>query len=122
LLPLIKQGALIKGLAHITGGGLTENIPRVLPDGIGVLLDAKAWPFLHAFGWLKKFGKLTNDDMAVTYNCGLGMIAIVPANKADEICTAIQASGESAYVIGKTIQTDAEDRVVIANMDSAWAV
>lgn len=121
ILPLIQQGGIIKGLAHITGGGLTENIPRVLPDGIGVELDAKKWPFLPAFKWLKKFGKLTNDDMAVTYNCGLGMVAIVPAAMAEDACSVIQSAGEAAYIIGKVTKTDAEDRVVIANMDSEWA-
>lgn len=121
LLPLLKQCGIIKGLSHITGGGLTENIPRVLPDGIGVELDASAWPFLPVFKWLKQYGNLTNDDMSVTYNCGLGMVAIVPADKVQEAINAIQASGESVYVIGKAIKTNSEDRVVIHGMDSEWA-
>ena len=120
LLPLIKQGNIIKGLAHITGGGLTENIPRVLPDGIGVELDAASWPFLPVFKWLKKYGTLTNDDMSVTYNCGLGMIAIVPSDKAKEACDAIQSAGEDVYIIGKTVKTAAEERVVITSMDTEW--
>lgn len=121
LLPLIKQGGLIKGLSHITGGGLTENIPRVLPDGLGVQLDAKLWSFQAVFKWLKKYGNLTNDDMSVTYNCGLGMVAIVPKDKADEICAAINATGETATIIGQVVKTDAETRVEILNMDSEWA-
>jgi phosphoribosylformylglycinamidine cyclo-ligase len=121
LLPLIKQGGLIKGLSHITGGGLTENIPRVLPDGLGVQLDAKLWSFQSVFKWLKKFGNLTNDDMSVTYNCGLGMIAIVPKDKADEVCSAINATGEKAMIIGQVVKTDAEVRVDITNMDTEWA-
>lgn len=122
LLPLIKQGGVIKGLAHITGGGLTENIPRVLPDGIGVELNAESWSFLPVFKWLKKYGALSNDDMAVTYNCGLGMVVIVPADKVKEACAAIQSAGEQVYVIGKTIPINAENRVVISNMDTEWAV
>jgi phosphoribosylformylglycinamidine cyclo-ligase len=120
LLPLIKQDSLINGLAHITGGGLTENIPRVLPDGLGVDLDANLWTFHPIFKWLKKFGNLSNDDMAVTYNCGLGMVAIVNAAKASEVCSSLKASGEIATIIGKVVKTNTEDRVTINNMDSEW--
>jgi phosphoribosylformylglycinamidine cyclo-ligase len=121
LLPLIQRGGMIKGLAHITGGGLTDNIPRVLPDGIGVELDATLWPFQPVFQWLKKWGGLTNADMAVTYNCGLGMVAIVPADQATAVLTALQAAGETAYVIGKTIKTNSDERVVIHNVGDVWA-
>lgn len=120
LLPLIKAGGKIKGLAHITGGGLTENIPRVLPEGLGVQLDAKLWLFRSVFKWLKKFGNLTNEDMAVTYNCGLGMVAIVAADQADEICSSLNSNGEVATIIGKVIKKIAEDRVIIENMDTEW--
>ncbi len=121
LLPLIKQGYLIKGLAHITGGGLTENIPRVLPDGLGVVLDATTWSFHPIFKWLKKYGHLTNDDLAVTYNCGLGMVVIVPANAVETVCKSINESGETATVIGTVVQTDSENRVLINHMDTEWA-
>lgn len=122
LLPLVKSGGLIKGLANITGGGLTENIPRVLPDGIGVDLDADCWTLLPVFKWLKKVGNLTNDDLSVTYNCGLGMVAIVPADKVEEVCKGLTESGETVFVIGETIATDKEERVTILNMEQAWAV
>lgn len=121
ILPLIKKGNMIKGLAHITGGGLTENIPRVLPDGIGVELDSKLWAFQPVFKWLKKFGKLTNDDMAVTYNCGLGMVAIVPSTAASQICEELVKSGETATIIGKVVRSDDEIRVIIKNTDTEWA-
>lgn len=121
LLPLIQKGGLIKGLSHITGGGLTENIPRVLPDGLGVHLDAKLWSFQPVFKWLKKYGNLTNDDMSVTYNCGLGMIVITPKDKAEEVCTAINASGEKATVIGQVVKAETDIRVEINHMDTEWA-
>lgn len=121
LLPLIKQNGMIKGLSHITGGGLTENIPRVLPEGLGVQLDARLWNFQAVFKWLKKFGNLSNDDMAVTYNCGLGMVAIVPENKAAEICSALNQAGEIATIIGRVIKNDADIRVDILHMDTEWA-
>lgn len=122
LLPLIKSGDLIKGLANITGGGLTENIPRILPEGIGIEIDASAWNFLPVFKWLKKYGKLTDQDMAITYNCGLGMVAIVPADKANDICTRLESAGETPFIIGKTIKTDKEEQVIIQNTETAWAV
>lgn len=122
LMPLIKQGGLIKGLAHITGGGLTENIPRVLPEGFGVELNSENWAFHLVFKWLKKYGNLTNEDMAVTYNCGLGMVAIVPADKADSMCSSLIASGETSMIIGKVIKCTDENRVIIKNMDKEWAV
>ena len=121
LLPLIKKGDL-KGLAHITGGGLTDNIPRVLPEGLGVELDAKLWSFKPVFKWLQKNGNLTNDDMAVTYNCGLGMVVIVSKDKADEVVAAINQNGEVATVIGYVAHNSSEEnRVIIQNMDSEWA-
>lgn len=122
LMPLIKQGGLIKGLAHITGGGLTENIPRVLPEGLGVQLDAESWSFHPVFKWLKKYGNITNEDMAVTYNCGLGMVAIVPADKAHSLCSSLMTSGETATIIGKVIKCTDENQVIIKNMDKEWAV
>lgn len=121
LLSLIKEGGKIKGLSHITGGGLTENIPRVLPDGLGVELDAKLWAFKPVFKWLKKYGNLTNDDMAVTYNCGLGMVVIVPQSVAQSVCASITATGETATIIGKVIEAAEEERVIIQNMDTEWA-
>lgn len=121
LLPLIKRG-LIKGLAHITGGGLTENIPRVLPDGIGVELDAASWDFLPVFQWLKQYGHLTNDDMAVTYNCGIGMVVVVSAADADSVCKEIIETGEKATIIGKVVKTDSDERVSILHRDTAWAI
>lgn len=122
LSPLIKEANKIKGLSHITGGGLTENIPRVLPDGLGVELDATKWDFLPVFRWLKQYGNLTSDDMAVTYNCGLGMVAIIPAPLADDVCARINQSGEKATIVGRVVSTDSEERVSILNMESEWAI
>lgn len=122
LMPLIKAGNLIKGLAHITGGGLLENIPRVLPDGIGVDLDATGWVLPPVFKWLKQYGGLDDTDMARTYNCGLGMIAIVPVSEAQNIIATLQQAGETATIIGHTVVNESETRVRISNTASAWAV
>jgi phosphoribosylformylglycinamidine cyclo-ligase len=121
LMPLIKSGGTIKGLAHITGGGLTENIPRVLPDGLGVTLDSKLWNYKPVFHWLKSLGNLSNDDMAVTYNCGLGMVVVVSPDKVESVLTALNAYGETASLVGKVVSTADENRVKILNRETVWA-
>ncbi len=126
LLPLIKEGGLIKGLAHITGGGLLDNIPRVIPEALAVDLDAALWTLPPVFVWLKKNGNMDNIDLARTYNCGFGMIVVVAADKASVVIEKIQAAGEQARVIGAitkaAIDTSHEECVTIRNVDSSWAV
>lgn len=126
LLPLIKEGRLIKGLAHITGGGLLDNIPRVIPEGLAVDLDATLWTLPPVFGWLKKNGNMDNNDLARTYNCGLGMVAIVPQDKASLVIEKIRAAGEQANVIGTITKSASgaphEECVSIRNAETCWAV
>ncbi len=113
----------IKGLAHITGGGLTENIPRVLPSNVCVTLDAKNWPRPAIFGWLAQAGKMDAADMARTFNCGIGMVVIVEAAKADEIVQILKTNGETAHKIGKVTarQGDEAPQVTIDNEASLLA-
>ena len=77
LLAAIRSTKAIKGLAHITGGGLPGNVPRCLPDGLRARLDARQWPPPPVFGWLRAEGRVPTDDMLRTFNCGLGMIVVV---------------------------------------------
>ncbi len=100
LLPLIRSGR-IKGLAHITGGGLLENIPRTLPEGTRALIDAGAWPLPPVFAWLKELGHLEPGELARTFNCGIGMAAIVTASEAAEVRAALEACGETVWPIGR---------------------
>lgn len=112
----------IRGLAHITGGGLTENIPRVVPEALRVGLDARAWPFLPVFKWLKSAGKIGNEDLARTLNCGIGMVIICSAQEADTIESVLGKAGESVYRIGGVAaRKPGEAQVSIANIDEAWA-
>lgn len=112
----------IKGMAHITGGGLTENIPRALPDGIAVRLDAKNWQLPQIFKWLKENGNLENEDLARTLNCGIGMVVIIDEKTASEVERILIESGETVYRIGKTEKQNASDeKVIIENMATAWA-
>jgi phosphoribosylformylglycinamidine cyclo-ligase len=126
LLPLIKQGGIIKGLAHITGGGLLDNIPRVIPEGLAVDLDAALWTLPPVFQWLKNNGNMDNIDLARTYNCGVGMVAVVSQEIAAAVIDKISAAGEHAQVIGTiAVAGDGiphEECVTIRNVDTSWAV
>jgi phosphoribosylformylglycinamidine cyclo-ligase len=99
LLPLIRAGQ-IKALAHITGGGLTENIPRVLPQGLCADVNANRWFLPPVFEWLRKLGRIEAKELVRTFNCGIGMVAVVRADQADSVVDALRASGESALKIG----------------------
>jgi phosphoribosylformylglycinamidine cyclo-ligase len=101
----------IKGIAHITGGGLTENIPRVLPRGLGARLDSSAWSAPAVFGWLSSIG-IAPAEMHRTFNCGIGMIFIVAAEDAAAALAELAARGEHAFAIG-TVVPDAEQLVTI---------
>ena len=101
LLAAIRAGAHIKGLAHITGGGLTENLPRVLPDGVDAQIDLSAISALPVFGWLAEAGNIEEAEMLRTFNCGVGMVVIVEPGSTDDVCAGLRASGEDAYVIGE---------------------
>jgi phosphoribosylformylglycinamidine cyclo-ligase len=99
LLPLIRSGQ-IKALAHITGGGLTENIPRVLPQGTEAQLDANGWQLPPVFAWLRDLGGIEAPELVRTFNCGIGMIAVVSAAQAGGCIAALQSAGETAFAIG----------------------
>jgi len=91
-------------LAHITGGGLTENLPRVLPVGLGAAIDLSAWELPGVFRWLMAEGGLDESEMLKTFNCGIGMIAIVAADQAETIGATFAAAGETVSVIGRVVE------------------
>lgn len=93
----------IKALAHITGGGLTENLPRVLPPSLGAVIDLSSWTPPAVFGWLADVGRLDDGEMLRTFNCGTGMAVVVPPNDADDVLSALTAEGEAATVIGEIV-------------------
>ena len=99
LLPLLKAGR-IRGLAHITGGGLLENIPRVLPDGCRALVDADDWPLPRLMAFLQAQGAIEPGELAKTFNCGIGMAVVVAADMADAVAADLAAAGETVYRIG----------------------
>ncbi|HVM38231.1 MAG TPA: phosphoribosylformylglycinamidine cyclo-ligase [Sphingomicrobium sp.] len=99
LLPLVQSGR-IRGLAHITGGGIIENIPRVLPLGCHAVVDIASWPLPPIFERLREGGSLEPQELARTFNCGIGMVAIVAPGEAEAVASLLEASGETVHRIG----------------------
>lgn len=100
ILALLKQ-VKVKGMAHITGGGFLENIPRVLPEGVNVEIDYGSWPILPVFGLMQRDGNITNNDMFRTFNMGIGMVLIVPQEQAEAALKLAESLGEKAYLLGR---------------------
>jgi phosphoribosylformylglycinamidine cyclo-ligase len=100
LLALMRE-LPVHGLAHITGGGLTDNIPRVLRPGLEVVLQRRAWPRPAVFEWLARTGQIEEAEMYRTFNCGIGMVAIVASERADEAVRLLGQSGETALRLGE---------------------
>jgi phosphoribosylformylglycinamidine cyclo-ligase len=99
LLPLVQQGK-IKGLAHITGGGLVENIPRVLPNGCHAVIDTASWKLPPVFVLLLQGGEIAPEEMVRTFNCGIGMAVIVARADVNAVTSALEAAGETVFEIG----------------------
>ena len=103
MLQALKATSAIKAMAHITGGGFPDNIPRVLPDGVGVRVDLSAIKVPSVFGWLASVGGVAQDEMLRTFNCGIGMIVVVGAENADEAMAALHATGQEAVFLGEIV-------------------
>ncbi|WP_135503237.1 phosphoribosylformylglycinamidine cyclo-ligase [Roseovarius aestuariivivens] len=99
VLEAMKAGG-VHALAHITGGGLTENLPRVLPGDLGAEIDLNAWDLPHVFGWLQAQGDMAEAEMLKTFNCGVGMVLCVDADAADTLAERLQSAGETVYRLG----------------------
>jgi phosphoribosylformylglycinamidine cyclo-ligase len=100
LLPIVRSGR-IAALAHITGGGLLENIPRVLPEGLHARVDADLWPQPRLMAFLQAQGNIEPEEMARTFNCGIGMVAIVSEGDAGAVVAELERAGESVFTIGR---------------------
>ena len=114
--PALKACAAadVHGIAHITGGGFIENIPRILPDGLSAYIDLGTWPVLPVFTELQKLGGLTDRQIYNTFNMGIGMVFAVDAAEADAVIAALAACGESAYRIGEVGKTGEDgERLVL---------
>ncbi|KAJ2855050.1 Bifunctional purine biosynthetic protein ade1 [Coemansia erecta] len=119
LLPVIHN-RLVKGMAHITGGGFIDNIPRVLPKNICVEIDASAWELPAVFKWIKKAGGIAAEEMARTFNCGIGMILVVSKDNVDSVMSTFAMAKENAYVIGKLSANTGNGETVLVTNTSNW--
>lgn len=108
LLPLTQQG-LIKGMAHITGGGLTENIPRILPENVSVEINRATWEWPEVFQMLQAQGNVVDDEMLRTFNCGVGMVVCVSDDNIDTVLKHCEAHDENAWVIGRVVDRQADN-------------
>ncbi|XP_051647152.1 trifunctional purine biosynthetic protein adenosine-3 [Manacus candei] len=118
LLPVLRSGH-VRAFAHITGGGLLENIPRVLPDSFGVVLDALSWKIPEIFSWLHKEGNLSEEEMARTFNCGIGAVLVVQKEMAQQVLQDVQRH-EAAWLIGKVVPLQkGSDSVKVHNLQRA---
>lgn len=116
--PLLKlvDAELVKGMAHITGGGLWENIPRMLPESLAAKLDASSWVCPPVLKWLKQAGQVSNREFARTFNTGLGMVLVVDSLLAEEAGRQLSESGERVFRIGHLVQRKVEP-CFIQNME-----
>ncbi|MGR7468440.1 phosphoribosylformylglycinamidine cyclo-ligase [Klebsiella aerogenes] len=103
----------VHAIAHLTGGGFWENIPRVLPDNTQAVIDASSWQWPEVFNWLQTAGNVSSHEMYRTFNCGVGMLVALPAAEADKAIALLNEQGENAWKIGYIKSSDAEQRVVI---------
>ncbi len=111
----------IKALSHITGGGLSENLPRVLPPTVSAAIDLTSWHAPAVFGWLAKAGRLSDAEMLRTFNCGIGMVAVVARNDADGLVRLMQEWGEAPVIIGEVTPPGSE-KSAAKGKGEAWAV
>jgi len=108
----LKEEFRIKAMAHITGGGLLENIPRVLPSGCGAHLDSSAWPYPPIMELIQKKGSVDRDEMLRTFNCGIGFILVVSKKDAEDVVKRIRRMREKAYIIGHIVDNNKVENTV----------
>ncbi len=103
---LLADGECVSAMAHITGGGITENLPRVLPRGMAAVIEINSWPVLPIFEHLQQLGNVPQDEMLRTFNMGFGMLLVVPAKKFKKAQTLLERAGEKAFTVGRIVKGD----------------
>lgn len=102
----LVEADCVSAMAHITGGGITENLPRVLPKGMGAVVELGSWPVLPIFAHMQQLGNISQDEMLRTFNMGIGMVLVVPAKKFKKVQTVLERAGEKGYTIGRIVKGD----------------
>ena len=100
---------MVKGVAHITGGGFIENVPRMIPDGLAARINLGSWPILPIFDVLEKAGEIDHMEMFNIFNMGIGMVLAVSADRADETMELLKSNGETGYVLGSIVKKTNDD-------------
>ena len=121
VLRTIRETGAVKGVAHITGGGLSENLPRILPAQLAAHVDLSAWTAPAVFGWLADAGNLNNVEMLRTFNCGMGLVVVAGKTEADRVLAALRAAGEAPVVIGE-VEPGRGEKSQAKGKGEAWAV
>ncbi len=117
LLKLITDTGAVKAMAHITGGGLLDNIPRVLPEGSQAVIDIASWQRPAVFDWLQQQGNVDEHEMHRVLNCGVGMVICVAQDQVEAVLANLRASGETPWLIGQiATATEGAERVVLNNL------
>ena len=104
VLKKLLDGEAVSAMAHITGGGITENLPRVLPKGTAAVIELGTWPNQPIFQHLQQLGSIPQDEMMRTFNMGVGMILVVPPKKFKKVQTVLERAGEKGYTIGRIVK------------------
>lgn len=109
----------VKAMAHITGGGFTDNIPRVLPEECGVAIDCASWPMPSVFCWLAEIGRIVPAEMLKTFNCGIGMVMVVPKEAVSQVQAVLTGAGEQVYNLGEVTKRQSQP-VTYSNLDKLY--
>ncbi|VDM49392.1 unnamed protein product [Toxocara canis] len=120
VLPVLQSG-LVLGVAHITGGGLKENVNRILPDNVKAVIDCLSWQIDEIFEWLQSVGPVEPSEMMRTFNCGLGMVFVTARQNVDAVMRLLNENGERSFIIGKTEKrSKGEDHVQLVNLHKCF--
>ena len=116
--PLLKiaDKGLVKGMSHITGGGITENVPRMLPEHLAAEIDVSLWSLPPVFKWLKRAGNVASAEFGRTWNTGLGFVIVVSEENHEEVVEGLKADGENAFVIGKLVSRGSSEGCILKNL------
>jgi len=109
----LRDGITIKAMAHITGGGLLDNVPRVLPEDCAVAIDSSTWEMPPIMKLIQSEGNIDQNEMYRTFNCGIGMVLVIDSDDDDVVIEKLQSLGEEAYVIGDVISKE-DDQIIIS--------
>ncbi|KAK6222328.1 Bifunctional purine biosynthetic protein ADE1 [Pestalotiopsis sp. IQ-011] len=115
---LLQVVSKLKGLSHITGGGLSENVPRALPKSLAAEIDVATWDLPPVFKWLKKAGNVDASEMARAFNTGVGMIAILAPSEVDEVVRTLKEAGETVYTVGKLVARSSGEGCILKGLES----